>query len=319
VKIDWRALPAKLGPFIGLIFVIALFGFLRPRTFLTADNFQIMLLQTAVVGTAALGMTLIIISGGIDLSIGSNIALCTVAIALLLKMYAPPLVAALGGIATGSACGALIGLLITRLNLTPFIVTLGMWGALRGLAKGLANETMVAAPSTWLNDLLQSLRPANRWMLFPPGVWLMLALTLLVAAMLRYTRFGRHIFAIGSNEQTARLCGVSVRRTKLLIYTFGLAFAGVAGVLQFSYLTVGDPTTASGLELAVIAAVVIGGASLNGGEGSVFGSVIGALVMTVVANGCTKMNLANWVQEIVTGGIIIAAVVLDRLRHREVE
>ena len=319
MKIDWRALPAKLGPFIGLIFVIALFGFLRPRTFLTADNFQIMLLQTAVVGTAALGMTLIIISGGIDLSIGSNIALCTVAIALLLKMNAPPLVAALGGIATGSACGALIGLLITRLNLTPFIVTLGMWGALRGLAKGLANETMVAAPSTWLNDLLQSLRPANRWMLFPPGVWLMLALTLLVAAMLRYTRFGRHIFAIGSNEQTARLCGVPVRRTKLLIYTIGLAFAGVAGVLQFSYLTVGDPTTASGLELAVIAAVVIGGASLNGGEGSVFGSVIGALVMTVVANGCTKMNLANWVQEIVTGGIIIAAVVLDRLRHREVE
>ncbi|HYR58167.1 MAG TPA: ABC transporter permease [Chthoniobacteraceae bacterium] len=319
MKIDWRALPAKLGPFIGLIFVVALFGFLRPRTFLTADNFQIMLLQTAVVGTAALGMTLIIISGGIDLSIGSNIALCTVAIALFLKMNAPPLVAALGGIATGSACGALIGLLITRLNLTPFIVTLGMWGALRGLAKGLANETMVAAPSTWLNDLLQSLRPANRWMLFPPGVWLMLALTLLVAAMLRYTRFGRHIFAIGSNEQTARLCGVPVRRTKLLIYTIGLAFAGVAGVLQFSYLTVGDPTTASGLELAVIAAVVIGGASLNGGEGSVFGSVIGALVMTVVANGCTKMNLANWVQEIVTGGIIIAAVVLDRLRHREVE
>jgi ribose/xylose/arabinose/galactoside ABC-type transport system permease subunit len=225
-------------------------------------------------------------------------------------------VAALGGIATGAACGALIGLLITRLNLTPFIVTLGMWGALRGAAKGLANETMVAAPSTWLNDLLQSLRPQNRWMIFPPGVWLMLVLTLFVGALLRYTRFGRHIFAIGSNEQTARLCGVPVKRTKLLIYIVGLAFAGIAGVLQFSYLTVGDPTTANGLELAVIAAVVIGGASLNGGEGSVFGSLIGALIMTVVANGCTKMNLANWLQEIVTGAIIIIAVVLDRLRHR---
>ncbi len=316
MKLDWKSLPAKLGPFIGLIFVVALFAFLRPRTFLTPDNFQIMLLQTAVVGTAALGMTLIIISGGIDLSIGSNIALCTVAIALLLKQNVSPLLAALGGIAVGAGCGAVIGLLITRLDLTPFIVTLGMWGALRGLAKGLANETMVAAPTTWLNDLLQSLRPQNRWMIFPPGVWLMIALTLIVAAMLRYTRFGRHIFAIGSNEQTARLCGVSVGRTKLLIYTIGLAFAGVAGVLQFSYLTVGDPTTAAGLELAVIAAVVIGGASLNGGEGSVFGSVIGALIMTVVANGCTKMNLANWVQEIVTGAIIIAAVVLDRLRHR---
>ena len=318
MKLGWKTLPAKLGPLIGLVFVVALFAFLRPRTFLTADNFQIMLLQTVVVGTAALGMTLIIISGGIDLSIGSNIALCTVAIALLLKQNVSPLLAALGGVAVGSACGAVIGLLITRLKLTPFIVTLGMWGALRGLAKGLANETMVSAPTTWLNGLLRSLRPENRWMLFPPGVWLMIALTVFVAAMLRSTRFGRHIFAIGSNEQTARLCGVSVRRTKLLIYTIGLAFAGLAGVLQFSYLTVGDPTTASGLELAVIAAVVIGGASLNGGEGSVFGSVIGALIMTVVANGCTKLNLANWVQEIVTGVIIIVAVVLDRWRHRGV-
>ncbi len=310
------AWAGKFGPIIGLAFVVALFALLRPRTFLSADNFQIMLLQTVVVGTAALGMTLIIISGGIDLSIGSNIALCTVAVALFLNQGAPPLVAALGGIAVGSACGALIGLLITRLNLTPFIVTLGMWGALRGLAKGLANESIVAAPSTWLNDLLQSPRPESRWMLFPAGVWLMLGLTLFVAALLRYTRFGRHVFAIGSNEHTARLCGVSVRRTKLLIYIIGLAFAGLAGVLQFSYLTVGDPTTAGGLELAVIAAVVIGGASLHGGEGSVFGSLIGALIMTVVANGCTKMNLANWVQEIVTGAIIIAAVVLDRVRHR---
>ena len=310
-------MKVKLGPIVGLLFVVALFGVLRPHTFLTADNFQIMLLQTAVVGTAALGMTLIIISGGIDLSIGSNIALCTVAIALLLAHDVPPLLAALGGIGVGALCGAIIGLLITRLRLTPFIVTLGMWGALRGAAKGLAGETMVPAPTTWLNGLLQSLTPAQRWMLFPPGVWLMLALTLGVAALLRSTRFGRHVFAIGSNEQTARLCGVPVRRTKLLIYTVGLAFAGIAGVLQFSYLTVGDPTTAAGLELAVIAAVVIGGASLHGGEGSVFGSLIGALVMTAVANGCTKMNLANWVQEIVTGAIIIAAVVLDRLRHRE--
>ena len=316
-RADWPALWSKLGSVLGLAFVVILFAALRPHTFLTTDNFQIMLLQTAVVATAALGMTLIIISGGIDLSIGSNIALCTVAIALLLQHHVPPAAAALGGVATGAACGALIGLLITRLNLTPFIVTLGMWGALRGLAKGLANETMVAAPTTWLNDLLQSLRPQNRWMIFPPGVWLMIALTFLVAAILRYTRFGRHIFAIGSNEQTARLCGVPVKRTKLFIYVVGLALAGIAGVLQFSYLTVGDPTTANGLELAVIAAVVIGGASLNGGEGSVFGSLIGALIMTVVANGCTKMNLANWLQEIVTGAIIITAVVLDRLRHRK--
>ena len=307
----------KLGPLAGLVFVIALFGSLRPHTFLTADNCQIMLLQTAVVGIAALGMTLIIASGGIDLSIGSNIALCTVAVALALKGGASPAVAALCGIAVGAAGGALIGLLITRLHLPPFIVTLGMWGALRGAAKGLAGETTVLAPATWLNDLLRSLGPGDRWMLLPPGVWLLLALTLFVAALLRYTRFGRHIFAIGSNEQTARLCGVPVRRTKLLIYTVGLAMAGLAGVLQFSYLTMGDPTTAAGMELTIIAAVVIGGASLQGGEGSACGAVIGALIMTAVANGCTKLNLANWVQEIVTGAIIIAAVLLDRLRHRD--
>ncbi len=314
--VDWSALRSRLGPVIGLAFVFVLFAGLQPRTFLSINNFQIMLLQTAVVGTGALGMTIIIISGGIDLSIGSNIALCSVVVALLLAAGAPPAVAALGGIACGAACGLLIGLLITRLHLTPFIVTLGTLGALRGAAKGLASEGSVYAPVTWLNGLLKITDSKNRWMILPPGVWLLLVLTVLVAAGLRYTRFGRHIFAIGSNEQTARLCGVPLRNTKLMIYVIGLAFAGIAGVLQYSYVTVGDPTTANGYELSIIAAVVIGGASLSGGEGSVFGSLVGALIMTVVANGCTKINLANWVQDIVTGGIIIAAVVLDRLRHR---
>src|SRR3712207_3069325 len=148
---------------------------------------------------------------------------------------------------------------------------------------------MVQAPPTWLNGLLNTLSAEQRWMLVPPGVWMMLLLGVVVAAMLRYTRFGRHIFAIGSNEQTARLCGVSVERSKLFIYTLAAAFAGLAGVLQFSYLTVGDPTTATGYELDIIAAVVIGGASLAGGQGSIFGTLVGAMIMTTVSNGCTKM------------------------------
>jgi ribose transport system permease protein len=316
---NWGEMLNRFGPLVGLAFVLVTFGGLRPETFLTWNNFEVMLLQTAVVGTAALGMTLVIISGGIDLSVGSNIALCTVVVALLLKAGLPSLVAALGGTAAGAACGLLIGGLITRLRLTPFIVTLGMWGAVRGLAKGLANEQMVFVQPTWLNQLLTSLGDGEGWMLLPPGVWLTVALALLTAGILRYTRFGRHVYAVGSNELTARLCGVRVERTKVLVYTLAGAFAGIAGILQFSYLTLGDPTTALGLELDVIAAVVIGGGSLSGGEGSVPGSIVGALIMTVVANGCTKLGLANWIQEIVTGLIIILAVTLDRLRQRKSE
>ncbi|RYG75237.1 ABC transporter permease, partial [bacterium] len=253
---------------------------------------------------------------GIDLSIGSTIALSTVVVARLLAANQSPLVAALGGIGAGLLAGLLIGLLVTKLKLSPFIVTLGTLGAYRGLAKGLADETVVQAPTTGLNTVMSTLTPGTKWMIFPPGVWITLLLGVLVAAMLRYTRFGRHIFAIGSSEATARLCGVPVDLTKLGIYTLGAALAGVAGVLQFSFLTIGDPTTASGYELSAIAAVVIGGASLSGGQGSILGSLLGATLMTVIANGGTKMNLPNWVQEIVTGVIIVLAVTLDRLRHR---
>jgi ribose/xylose/arabinose/galactoside ABC-type transport system permease subunit len=154
---------------------------------------------------------------------------------------------------------------------------------------------------------------------WPPGVWLMLVLAGMVASMLRYTVLGRHIFAVGSNEQTARLCGVRVHRVKIGVYMLCGALAGMAGVMQFSRLTVGDPTVAAGKELDVIAAVVIGGGSLSGGEGSVLGSMIGALIMTVIRSGCSQVGergLPNWVQEIVTGAIIVLAVALDRLRQR---
>ncbi|MBN1123637.1 MAG: ABC transporter permease [Sedimentisphaerales bacterium] len=314
-RFGWSDLLTRLGPLIGLLFVLVLFSILEPQKFLRLNNFELILRQTAVVGTAALGMTLIIISGGIDLSVGSAIALHTVVIALLLRGGIPALGAATGGIIVAALCGCLIGLLITRLKLAPFIITLGMWGSLRGTAKGLADNSMVYPPGTFLNELLRPLSPDHIWLL-TPGAWMMLLLAVLVAAMLRYTRFGRHIFAIGSNEQTARLCGINVEWTKLRIYMLAAALAGVAGLLQFSYLTMGDPTTATGMELDVIAAVVIGGASLSGGQGSILGSLVGALIMTIVSNGCTKMELDNWVQEIVTGGIIILAVTLDRLRHR---
>jgi ribose transport system permease protein len=193
-------------------------------------------------------------------------------------------------------------------------VTLGMMILVRGAAKGLADERRIEAPSTWLNDLLRALGRGEGGLL-PPGIWILAGLALLVAFALRYTRFGRHLFAIGSNERTARLCGVPVNRVKVLVYILAAALAGVAGVMQFSRLSVGDPTVAFGLELAVIAAVIIGGGSLLGGRGTVAGTILGATTMAVIAIGCSQKGLPNWVQEIVTGGIIVLAVALDRWRE----
>lgn len=356
-----RALLQRTGPLLGLLVVWSLFALLTPGTFATWDNQRLMLLQTSVIGIAALGATLVIVSGGIDLSVGASIALGTVVVAWLLREGCPPAVAAAGGVATGALIGVLIGAIVVghvgtvaavvagavvallaadgagvagavllgvataaagtwllrsllgRVPLSPFIVTLAMWGALRGAAKRLGDDQPVYPPGrTWLDDLMQSDSGAG----LPIGVWLMLLLAVAIACVLRYTRFGRHVFAIGSNEQTARLCGVDVERTKLLIYALAVGCAGVAALLQFSYLSMGDPTTAEGYELEIIAAVVIGGASLSGGEGSILGTLVGALIMTIVDNGCTKLGLANSVQDIVTGAIIVAAVVVDRLRHR---
>jgi len=307
---------AQLAPAIGLLCVIILFSVLRWNTFATFSNWQVMLMQTAVVGTAAMGMTIVIVSGGIDLSVGSNMALTTVVVARLLQHGWPPLWAAVGGVVSGGIVGAFIGSLVAFVDLAPFIVTLGLWGGLRGLAKVIAEETTVdPGRDTWLNHILHMLEPQQSWMLFPPGVWITLVLAILTAGLLRYTRFGRHVFAIGSNELTARLCGVPVFRTKILVYILGGMSAALAGVMLFSSLTIGDPTTANGKELDVIAAVVIGGASLSGGQGTVTGSIIGALLMTVIANGCTKLGRSNSEQEIITGGIIILAAVVDRLRR----
>lgn len=309
-----------IGPILGLIAVFTLFAFIAPESFRSGRNLETIARQTTIVGIGALGMTLVIIMGGIDLSIGSMVAFGTVVIAYTLQQFgsAPqPLLSALIAVIVCSIAGLINGLLITRLKVVPFIVTLGMMLLVRGAAKGLSREQKIDAPETWLNNLLSSLAPEQRWMLVPPGVWTLIISAFLVAILLRYTRLGRHTVAVGSNEQTAMLCGILVQRVKIIIYSLCGFFAGVAGVMQFSRLTVGDPTVAVGLELDVIAAVVIGGGSLSGGEGSVLGSIIGALIMSVIRSGCSQMGLPNWVQEIITGGIIIAAVSLDRFRHRK--
>lgn len=303
-----------VGPFIALFVVYWLFAALTPDTFLRTVALETMARQTVIVALCSIGMTLVIIQGGIDLSIGSVVAFVTVVTAKLLNDGHGPIVAALGGLAAGAACGALNGALVASLKITPFIVTLGTMSALRGLAKGLANEQKIDAEPGGLEWFM--FVPNDALLPLAPGVFVALLCAILGAVLLAYTRFGRHLVATGSSPATARLCGISIGRVTLITYALAGLLAGVAGTLEFSTLTVGDPTDSMGLELKVIAAVVIGGGSLFGGQGSIGGSIGGALLMTVIATGATHMGIANWIQEILTGVIIVAAVTLDRFRNR---
>ncbi|HEX7138285.1 MAG TPA: ABC transporter permease [Vicinamibacterales bacterium] len=307
-----RRLAEETGVLLGLALVLALFGALVGPQFFRAANLELVARQTVIVCVAALGMTMVIVAGGIDLSVGSVVALSTVATALTLQSHGPALAAA-SAIAAGALCGAVNGVLVTQLRVVPFIVTLGTMLLVRGAAKGLADERRIEAPVTWLNSLLRTARDGSGLWL-PTGIWITVALAVMVALTLRYTRFGRHLFAVGSSERTARLCGVRINRTKVAVYTIAGMLAALAGIMEFSKLSVGDPTVSIGLELDVIAAVIIGGGSLSGGKGSVVGTLAGAAIMAVIQIGCSQLGLPNWVQQIVTGSIIVGAVALDRVR-----
>jgi len=306
-----------IGPFCGLLLVLGLFslsGEVRPYLY-TGGNFKIILTQTVIVAVGALGMTMIIVSGGIDLSVGSAVALTSVLGAtLVVKGYSTLAVIVLTVLA-GGLIGMANGAIIAGFRMTPFIVTLGMMGILRGSAKWLAGNQTVNIPASAPLNHLMALRSPNQLFPLPPGVWLAIGLAVAVAVLMRRTVFGRYIFAIGSNEATARLCGVRVPLQKTLIYGLAGLLFGLAGLMQLSRLTQGDPTVAIGLELDIIAAVVIGGASLNGGTGSVLGSIIGALIMAVLRNGSNQMGWQNFTQEIIIGVVIIIAVGLDRFRQ----
>jgi ribose/xylose/arabinose/galactoside ABC-type transport system permease subunit len=226
----------------------------------------------------------------------------------------------MAGIGAGIASGLANGLLISWLRIVPFIVTLGTMSVFLGLAKLVAEETTVRPAleqvPAWIPALVEPV-PEPRWLLVSSGVWIALGLALVLAVVLRYTVFGRYVFALGSNESTARLCGVNVPLMKTAVYTLAGLFVGIAGVYQFARLSSGDPTSGIGQELKVIAAVVIGGASLNGGKGTVLGTLAGAAMMGVIASGCnTVLGVSNPMQNILIGLIIVAAAALDQIRER---
>ena len=312
-----------VGPFLGLMAISALFAYLTRGSgqFMSAYNWRTIAVQTVVLGTAALGMTTIMIAGGIDLSVGSVVALVTVVTSVGVRdMGLPMALAMVLGVVAGGLCGLVNGGLITALGVVPFIITLGGLKVFRGLAKWISGSTQVYMPvgatPSWLGHILAA-EPEPAWLIVAPGVWVLLGLSVLVAVALRYSVLGRSIYAIGSSEATARLCGLNIPMVKLAVYGLAGLATGLAGVFQFAYLhATGDPVTADGLELQVIAAVVIGGGSLSGGEGTVVGTLIGCLIVSVLNNGCVHAGISNASQDVIIGSIIVGAVALDRLRRR---
>jgi ribose transport system permease protein len=318
-------LGSTLGPFLALTLVIGFFAAAdalqtEPGNFLSLRNLRTISAQTATVAVAALGMTVVIISGGIDLSAGTAVALSATVLAWCLKQDVPVAVAIAAGLGTGCLAGLVNGALISSLRVVPFIVTLGTMTIYLGIAKLIASETTVRPDlarqvPTWLQNLL-STQEKSLWLGLPAGVWLTLLLAFLLAVVLRQSVFGRYVYALGSNESTARLCGINIWANKMALYTLAGFFVGVAGMFQFSRLSSGNPTSGAGMELRFIAAVVIGGGSLSGGRGTVLGTLTGAAIMAVIASGCTQLGLNNPIQDIILGIIIVAAVTLDQIRQR---
>ena len=322
--------PAKsfslpTGPWIGFAAVLALFTALigiqgELGTFLSLGNLRVMLHEGTVPAIVALGMLLVLISGGIDLSVGATVALVTVVtMRVYTAMYTSSgpsptnsLVAIIAGVSAGGVCGLVNGLLVTKLQLPPFVATLGMFGIARGVAVWLAGRTTLPFP---LGGSPEWVDTVGRVSLTNPGLWSLVLLAILTAVLLKLTVFGRHLYAVGSNESTARLCGVNVTRTKLLVYALAGLLTGWAGVILFAHSNSGNPTLGEQLELDVITAVVIGGASLSGGKGTVVGAMLGVLILILIKNGVSLFNVPVEMQYVLIGALLIANVSLNRWRQ----
>jgi ribose/xylose/arabinose/galactoside ABC-type transport system permease subunit len=321
-------LGSDVGTLLALAIVISFFAVSdywlngQNGSFLTVRNLRVVLNNTSTVAVAALGMTIIIIAGGIDLSAGTAMTLSATVMAYSLKNNYPIGVAVLLTLGCGVLCGLLNGFLISTLRIVPFIVTLGTMTLFLGLGKILADESTIF-PSReqipdWVGNLCSTRPPdliGGVWPNLPLGVYLTIFLAICVWVILRYTVFGRYVFALGSNEATARLCGVNIPRMKTSVYSLAGLFVGFGGMYRFGLLKIGNPVEGLGMELKFIAAVVIGGGSLNGGRGSVIGTLAGAAIMGVIQSGCDQLEIPNPFQDIIIGAIIIIAVIMDRIRQ----
>jgi ribose transport system permease protein len=300
----------RLLPFFTLI---ALFGGLSVATphFLTAINLVSVVRQTAVINIMALGMTMIIVAGGIDLSVGAILAFSSMLGAMVMQQGGAIWLGILVGVASGCLCGLINGLLSTQLKINPFIVTLGTMGIFRGavlsISGGLPVHTLPKGFAFLSEGSLLGI---------PTVLYILLLCAAGVHVVLEHTRLGRYAFAIGSNSEAAFYAGIPVSFHTTAVYACGGLLTGLAGMIESSRLMTGQPTAGQGYELQVIAAVVIGGGSLRGGEGSVTGTLIGAFIMGLLANGSDLLGISPYLQQAIIGAVIIVAVVLDEARKR---
>jgi ribose transport system permease protein len=303
----------------GALIVLAVGFSLASPYFRTFDNFVGILLATAVNGVLALGVTFVIITGGIDLSVGTVMTFSAVMTGVLItKWHLPIPIGILGGILAGSTAGLVNGLMISRMKIPPFIATLGMLYATKGLSLVISGLMPI-----YFNDT-----PAFREMAMgsvfgkiipgfeiPNAVLFLFGAAIIASLILSRTILGRYTYALGSNEEATRLSGVNVASWKTAVYTLCGFFAGLAGVLISARLNSAQPALGAGYELDAIAAVVIGGTSLSGGEGTILGTVIGAFIISILTNGLRILSVPQEWQMVVTGAIVVLAVYLDILRR----
>src|SRR5271165_5610068 len=302
----------RLLPFFTLVALFLILSIASP-SFLTATNLASVARQTAVINIMALGMTVVIVSGGIDLSVGSILALAGLLGAMSMQTHAVA-VGLVAAILAGTACGLANGLMITTLRVSPFIVTLGTMGIYRGLAliisKGL--------PVQGIPDSFSYLAEGNLFGV-PFVLWILAISAVATHVILQHTRLGRYAFSIGSNSEAAFYAGVPVRFHTTAVYALAGLLTGLAGMIEASRLMTGQPTSGQGYELTAIAAVVIGGGSLRGGEGGVMGTLIGAFIMGLLANGSDLLGTNPYWQQVIIGAVIILAVSFDELRKRKMK
>jgi ribose transport system permease protein len=294
------------GALIALV-LVCIFAFARYETFLTQENLFNILRQNSMVGLIALGMTFVILTGGIDLSVGSLYAVASV-VAVYLAGYGL-VVALVGAIAATTLLGLISGLVISKARIQPFIVTLAMMIAARGLALAVTNEKSVSAgrdaPATFGWLARGYIGP------LPVPVVILFVAFIIGWVVLNHTRFGRHVYAVGDNEEAARLMGLNVGRVTASVYALSGALAGLAGVIFASRLGTGQPTAGIGWELDAIAAVVVGGTLLTGGQGGVGPTLVGVLLLGVILNILTQEDISSWWQLVLRGVILLAVVVVQ--------